>query len=241
VSLDARLSKLMPALSARERATLILRSWKAKEREDPSLRATLPPSQLDEFNRLIGLMNGCNLYLGAAIMLMKLQVEKQEMRLVWLLSLRLWQLNLAELDYAAATLVREPITASEHARLLHHESQEFAPVAELAQLLAEEQRAWTDADLHEVPWLGELLVSQEAWSRLCAEAEKQLREAVKAGELEAHGRARRCASAVVPSTPGWAGPAARGPVGRTATRCGRTQSSVGWTLTGARWHCCVKG
>ena len=41
MSLDARLHKLTPALSAQERAILVLRSWKAKEHEDP---LTCPPS-----------------------------------------------------------------------------------------------------------------------------------------------------------------------------------------------------
>ena len=59
--LDARLHKVMPTLSARERATLILRSWRAKEREDPSWRRTMPAEQAVLLNHLIGLMNACNI------------------------------------------------------------------------------------------------------------------------------------------------------------------------------------
>ena len=60
MSIDARLNKLMPALTARERAILILRSWKEKTPEDPLWRLTLPQNQATEFSRLIDLMNAVN-------------------------------------------------------------------------------------------------------------------------------------------------------------------------------------
>ena len=41
MSLDTRLQKLMPALSAKERAILILRSLKEETEEDPSWRNTM--------------------------------------------------------------------------------------------------------------------------------------------------------------------------------------------------------
>jgi hypothetical protein len=53
MSIDARLGKLMPALSAQERAILILRSLKEKTPEDPLWRSTMPREQAAEFNRLI--------------------------------------------------------------------------------------------------------------------------------------------------------------------------------------------
>ena len=43
MSLDARLTQLMPALSGRERAILELRSFNEHAAEDPSWRLTMPP------------------------------------------------------------------------------------------------------------------------------------------------------------------------------------------------------
>ncbi len=53
MSIVARLNRLAPALSARERATLVLRSLRDKTPEDPLWRRTMPPNQVEEFNRLM--------------------------------------------------------------------------------------------------------------------------------------------------------------------------------------------
>lgn len=37
MTIDARLNKLMPVLTARERAILVLESWKEGENEDPQV------------------------------------------------------------------------------------------------------------------------------------------------------------------------------------------------------------
>ncbi len=63
MSLGARLNKLLPVLSAKERAILVLRSLKDKTPEDPIWRQTMPREQSPEFNRLIVLMNACNNHL----------------------------------------------------------------------------------------------------------------------------------------------------------------------------------
>ena len=57
MSIDTRLSRLMPALSARERAALAVRAFKDDEPEDPAWRRTMPRDQVDEFRRLIDLEN----------------------------------------------------------------------------------------------------------------------------------------------------------------------------------------
>ena len=53
-TLDTRLSRLMPALSAKERGVLVLRSLKDGTAEDPMWRSTMPLNQYAEFNRYHG-------------------------------------------------------------------------------------------------------------------------------------------------------------------------------------------
>ena len=98
MSLDARLNKVMPVLSARERGILVLKSLKDKTPENPSLRRTMPPEQMSEFNRLIVLMNACNIYLPLFITMVEQQAEQMEVRVSWMLTLSqfgtaLWQLG----------------------------------------------------------------------------------------------------------------------------------------------------
>ena len=108
-SIDARLNKVMPGLSARERAILILGSFKSKTPEDPKWRNTMPPDQVPEFNRLIGLIGACGVQLAHLVTFLEGEVEKLELRVLLLHLLDSWNLNLAEIDYAAALVAREPI------------------------------------------------------------------------------------------------------------------------------------
>ena len=84
MSIDARLRKLTTVLSAKERAVLVLRSLKDKTPEDPAWRATMPPEQTPEFNRLIGLVNACNIYLPLYITMVEQQTEQLYLKFAWL-------------------------------------------------------------------------------------------------------------------------------------------------------------
>jgi len=98
VSIDARLNNVMPALSAKERASLILGSLKDGTTEDPKWRSTMPPSQTAEFNRLIGLMNGCNIYLSHLITRIAGLVDLLDLRIGWLATARLAEMQLDEVS-----------------------------------------------------------------------------------------------------------------------------------------------
>ena len=84
MNIDSRLRKVMPALSARERAILVLDSWKEDKPEDPSWRLTMPTSQSEEFNRLIALMNVANRELRLLIGRLEHMAEKLDLRFAWL-------------------------------------------------------------------------------------------------------------------------------------------------------------
>src|SRR3954463_10695382 len=98
MSLDARLTKLMPGLTAKERGILILRSLREQTPEDPSWRRSMPQDQSREFNRLIVLMNATNIYLPLYITMVAEWAAQMEVRLSWLMTLTqygqaLWELG----------------------------------------------------------------------------------------------------------------------------------------------------
>jgi hypothetical protein len=193
VSLDARLSRLAPALSARERALLVLRSMKDKTPEDPLWRNTMPNDQVREFNRLIDLMNAANREMAFLIAMIEKEMEKLELRAAWLFSLYLWRLNLADINFTAPLVTREAITRSEHEKLVAEAADDYLLVSQLAVVLAEEKRTWSDDDVEAVGWTRELVLKPQAWKSIVAKAEHQIREAVDAGNLEARGAGRKLA------------------------------------------------
>jgi hypothetical protein len=89
VSIDGRLDKLTPALTAKERAILILRACKEGVPEDPLIRSQMPPGQALEFNRYIGLMNGVNIFLTFYTGVLDQALALLDARHGWLLTLHL--------------------------------------------------------------------------------------------------------------------------------------------------------
>ena len=97
MSKTRRLERLNSELSAKERALLVLQSWKAGKEEEPGWRFTMPAWQVRDFNRLIGLMNGVNQTLGVYLYAISQEVEKLSLRLGWLITLTLWSMRTTEL------------------------------------------------------------------------------------------------------------------------------------------------
>ncbi len=133
-TIDSRLDKLMPVLSARERAILVLRSLKDKTPEDPMWRQTMPRDQSPEFNRLIVLMNACNIHLPLFITMVEQHTEQLYLRFMsWDAlvdsGLQIWRL--AQLIPASKRRKAEKAVANSY------------PLAELP---------W-DAEEHEHSWL----------------------------------------------------------------------------------------
>jgi len=110
MSIDARLKKLTPLLSAKERAILVLGSLKDGTPEDPNWRTTMPMDQVPEFNRLIGLMNAANLHLAMFIALLETSVAKVNLRMAWFVTLLLWEDHLGEIRRAAKKKLKPSVT-----------------------------------------------------------------------------------------------------------------------------------
>jgi hypothetical protein len=85
-----RIDRLLPTLSAQERAIFVLRQYKAGAEETPAVMTTMPRNQIDAFNRYIRLMNTVNSDLGAALLLIDAQVKQTDIKYAWLMSLMLF-------------------------------------------------------------------------------------------------------------------------------------------------------
>ena len=129
VSIDTRLSRLMPVLSARERAALAVRAFKDDEPEDPAWRRTMPADQVDEFRRLIGLENAVASQLSYMIASLKKEVEKLEQKVTLIWELCNWDHNVIEITQAAILVLKGV-------------APEAPGVAELRLLLAKPYRDW---------------------------------------------------------------------------------------------------
>jgi hypothetical protein len=189
MSIDQRLSRISPALTAQERAILILESWKAGKQEDPAWRRSMPREQSQTFNHYIHLMNAANRFLGAYAGHLAHMAEKVGLRLAWLVSLTLWEEHIEEVRGALRLVLKEPITESEYATRVEEFRQEWMPVDEIAAFAAGESEAWADTDYTEDED-GERSITDEAWDRVCDEKERELRALVKSGKLLGRGRGK---------------------------------------------------
>jgi hypothetical protein len=158
------MDKLFAALSAKERGLLVLRAWKDGSEEDRQVRATMPDSQIAEFNELIEIMNGVNERLGPYILLQRAFTEKLGLIVGWLATIDLWGNQVVELASFIFRLVPEPITESDYQRLKKRRRQprpewglRFEPLpdsqaAEVKRL--REERAELMKMVQKAPWGG---------------------------------------------------------------------------------------
>jgi hypothetical protein len=188
MSIDQRLSRLAPALTAQERAILILEAWKDGKPEDPAWRRYMPQEQSNAFNHYIELMNQANVVLGKVIGVLHMQAEMLEQREAWLVSLTLWQEHIEEIRRAVRLSVKEPITESEHQAAVEAARNRWVPVGELAEFLAG-QRDYSDDDYEEVEDRG-AEIKDEVWDRAVAEEGKRLRALVAEGKVEVRGKGK---------------------------------------------------
>ena len=190
VSIDGRLDKLTPALTAKERAILVLRACKEGVSEDPQVRSKMPAEQAPEFNRYIGLMNGVNVFLTFYTGILDQSLALLDARYGWLLTLHLWALNVSDLAGYIVLYTKEPVTRSEHQQQLKAAREKMVPASELAEVLTEEYDGWTDSDL-EPQEDGEPQATDAAWQRVLGEKEREIARLVDEGVLVGNRKGRR--------------------------------------------------
>ena len=169
-AIERRLQKLYPALSAKERAILVLKAWKGDREPDPSVRLTMPSGQAPEYNRLIDLMDAANFQLGQYVLVIDLLLGQLDLRYAWLATLRLWGIDASSTADYIGLYTKEPVTESEHKRLLERERARMAPLSELAEALAE--RCYEDEQGDDA-----------AWDKVLREKKAEIRALAQSGVL----------------------------------------------------------
>jgi len=190
VTIDGRLDKLTPALTAKQRAVLILRAWKEGGPQDPQIRSSMPPEQALEFNHYIGLMNGVNVFLTFYTGVLDQALAHLDARLGWLLTLHLWALNVADLARYITVYTKEPVTRSDYEQELKAARERMAPASEFAEMLVEEYEGWTDSDMEPQKGGGEPQVTDAAWERVLGEKEREIARLVDEGVLVGNRKGR---------------------------------------------------
>ncbi|MPZ48907.1 MAG: hypothetical protein GEU75_06295 [Dehalococcoidia bacterium] len=181
----------MPTLTAKERAILILESWKDDKPEDPSWRRSMPSSQAQEFNRYIGLMNGANLKIGTIyILLIDQFIDKLELRFCWYVALKLWEEQIDDIQHIVQVSSREPITESDYEAEVAKVREEWVPVKELAEFLAGQKTDWAETDWESVDESETREVTDAAWDREVKSQGRRLRTLVESKEILARGKGR---------------------------------------------------
>ena len=186
---NQRLDRLYPALTAKERALLVLRAWKADQEEDAAVRLTMPQSQARDFNHYVNLMNAANGGLALYVAALNGIAKEQGLKCAWLASLQMWGTRVWDLATYIALHTNEPITANEHRHLVEEGRAEMVPVADLAETLVERYDGWTEADM-EPGGDDEQVVKDKAWGRLLAEKKRELTRLVQEGVLAGKRRGR---------------------------------------------------
>jgi len=187
---DGRLDKLYPALTAKERALMVLRAWKQDEEEDRRVRLTMPEGQIREFNRSIDLMNGAYA-LTSYIHVIGLHIDQLRLRYGWLLALELWAINALSLGEFICFETKEPITESEYRRRVEAARAEMVPASEFAELLTEDHEGWAVGDLKDRGDGEEPTVTDAAWRRAYKEKERELAALVDEGVLAGERKGKR--------------------------------------------------
>ena len=187
---DKRLERLMPALSAQERAVMMLHDFKAGAPQDLTLLHSAPSSQASELNRLIGLMSAANGDLAHITVIVRERVRQEEIRFSLLEWARICAYEMWAVCMRFRGSAREPVTESEYREREAEARTEMLPVDECAMILAEEHGEWDDADC-ETDEDGDRVATDEAWCRVRDEKAAELRALVAKGVLEGEGKGRR--------------------------------------------------
>jgi hypothetical protein len=177
---DRRLENLYSALSAQERAHLILQAIKAEQDADPAVRRTMPETQYPQFNHLMTRIGAVNHDLAILLMVLELHLETLDTKFAWLLTAHLWAMHNDRVREYLWVYSNETITEHEYAEKLAAARNELVPVDDLAEILVERYEDWQPDDLDpEHPGVG----TDAAWDRVWAEKRRALVQLVHAGTI----------------------------------------------------------
>ncbi len=189
---ERRLENLYPSLTAKERAILVLKAWKEDGEEDPLVWETMPPEQGVEFSRLIDLMKAVNRGLGPYLVLLHALVDQLGTKHGWIMSLKLWGIQAANLAAYIWLHTKEPVTEGEHQLLIDGARDEMVPASELADVLVERYERWDEADFEpNDDGDDEPSVTEKAWNRVLSDKKREIARLVDDGALSGKRKGRR--------------------------------------------------
>ena len=183
---EQRLDRLLPALSAKERAVLMLRDFKAEKPQDRQLLNTAPERQTAELNR--GLMNAANGDLAHVIVIIRERALKEELRFGWLQWARLCALEMWGVRAHFCTSGKEAITESAYKKREQEARDEMISLLDCAASYTEDYHVWRDAD-YEADEDGEQYPTDEAWYRVRDEKVRSCARSSQTARSRAKGRA----------------------------------------------------
>ena len=187
---DKRLDRMLPLLSAKERAVMMLRDYKAGKAQDMTLMRTAPAGQTEAINRHIGMMNAANADLANIVLVIHERVTQEELRfglLTWadMAATELWAVR-CYYNIGA----RETITASEYREREAETRKELIPADECAWIYTECHHVF-DARDYARDEAGKETVADAVWERVYDEKLAEIRSAAANGTLKARGKGRR--------------------------------------------------
>lgn len=188
--MSKRLDRLLPGLSAKERAILTLRDYKADKPQDRRLLQTAPESQTGELNRLIGMMNAANGDLAHLLLVIRERVRLDELRLGWLQWARMCALDLWAARAHFLMSGKEPTTESAYRQREAAARSDLLSLEACATIYTEDYHVWDAAD-YEMDEDGDQVPIDGAWYRVRDQKRAELEALVDAGSLSATGKGKR--------------------------------------------------
>ena len=135
---DRRLRRIYSALSVDQRASIALSTVREEQELDPLFFQTMPDSQLDEFGRLLRIVQRAQRPIGHRVIGLMTQMEPLQLRYALVMTLAAWGADRTDLVSRLLPLVSEPITESRHAELMLSARADYVPLDEAAAVAAEE-------------------------------------------------------------------------------------------------------
>jgi hypothetical protein len=136
-------------------------------------------------------MNAVNREFPPYLLLLQALVGRLGLRHGWLMSLKLWGIQAGNLAAYIWLHTKEPVTESEHRRLIERARAKTAPASELAEILVERYKGWDEADSEPDDSADESSVTEKAWNRVLGDKRREIAVLVGDGVLSGKQKGRR--------------------------------------------------
>lgn len=167
---DRRLDRLSAGLTARERVVLLQQALYEGRDPDPSIRHTMPEDQEGEFSDYAALANQSNVVLTSRALALYLEVELLQLRWQLLLTQLAWAFDRSSILLDASLVTHVPITRAAYEVRREELRGDRIGVNDAVEIM--------------------LIDAPDDSQRAKRQAEKQVRAAIKAGDLPSKRRGR---------------------------------------------------